>query len=218
MPTTVGFCITQSPWGVLSSATRTVKFVRPHSPFVKVLSCEHSLVEFCSMKTLTSSFLTVSTCPLVIFSGAFDTSKELVSELTTIFRGKVDLRYRDCLNLFVNSSRLLLSPLARVPLAFQQFFSWFSNVLLGLAPRDCNTFLLAANEAWQTRFFMKEDLRATLLRSTKGGVGTNSLFSLQHNAVSDEFLTFTTSEELTSLFPDRKVQSEADDKFLDLRP
>ena len=94
----------------------------------------------------------------------------------------------------------------------------FSNVVLGLAPLGFNSLLFAANEASPTRFFMKEGLRTTLLSSTEGGVCTKPLFSLQHNAVSDKFPTFITSEEFTSLFPNLKVQSEADDKFLDLRP
>ena len=131
-PTKVGFCITQSTWGVLSSVTRALKSIRPHSAFVEVLFSEHSLVEFCSIKTLTSPFLTVSPCPVVLFSGVFDTTKESVSKLPTIFRGKVDFRYRDCLELFVKSSRLLLSLLARAPLALRQLFSWFSKLLLGL--------------------------------------------------------------------------------------
>ena len=217
-PTKVRFCITQSTWGVLSSVAWAVKFIRPHSAFVEVLSSEHSLVEFCSIKTLTSPFLTVLPCPVVLFSGAFETTKESVSERPIIFRGKVDFRYRDCLELFVKSSRLLLSPLARVLLALRQLFSWLSNVVLGLAPLGFNSLLFAANEASPTRFFMTEGLRTTLLCATMGGVGTKPLFSLQHKAVADEFSTFTASEEFTSLFPDRKVQSEADDKFLNLRP
>ena len=76
------------------------------------------------------------------------------------------------------------------------------NVVLGLAPLGFNSLLFAANDASPTRFFMKKGLRATLLRSTKGGVGTKPLFSLQHNAVSDKFAKFITSEEFTSLFPD----------------